>query len=375
MGRCREATPHFRINGVWPMTKYIIQRLLAALPVLFGILFVTFGLARLLPGDPCVAILGEKANPVTCAAFNTRYGLDKPILTQFGIYLRDVTTGDLGVSFRFGQPVTQMIAERLAVTIELAFSAMIFAVLAGMVLGVISARRHNTTVDVVTMIGANIGVSVPVFVLGLFLAYVFAIGFKDTPFALPPSGRLSAGMAVTSFVNKFNVSPDSLFYRPAQFFTNLYFVNSLLNLDGKLFVDSLKHMLLPAVALGTIPMAIIARMTRSSLLEVLGQDYVRTARAKGLGERVILTRHALRNALLPVVTIIGLSLGFLLSGAVLTETIFGFSGVGRALYDGITARDYAVIQGFTLVTAVVFLVINLVVDILYGFLDPRIRLT
>lgn len=357
------------------MTKYIVQRLLAALPVLFGILFVTFALARLLPGDPCVAILGEKANPTTCAAFNARYGLNEPILTQFGIYLRDVATGDLGVSFRFGQPVTQMVAERLAVTIELAFSAMIFAVLGGMLLGVISARRHNTAVDVVTMIGANIGVSVPVFVLGLFLAYVFAIGLKDTPFTLPPSGRLSAGMAVTSFVDKFNVSEGSLFHRPAQFFTNLYFVNSLINLDGKLFVDSLKHMILPAIALGTIPMAIIARMTRSSMLEVLSQDYVRTARAKGLGERVILLRHALRNALLPVVTIIGLSLGFLLSGAVLTETIFGFSGVGRALYDGITARDYAVIQGFTLVTAVAFLVINLIVDILYGFLDPRIRLT
>ncbi len=357
------------------MTKYIAQRLLAALPVLLGILFVTFTLARLLPGDPCVAILGEKANEVTCAAFNTRYGLDKPITTQFGIYLRDVMTGDLGMSFRYGQPVTRMVAERLSVTLELALSAMLFAVIFGMILGIISARKHSSAVDVITMIGANLGVSIPVFVLGLFLAYVFAILLKDTPFALPPSGRLSAGMTVTSFADRFGLAEGDPRYRVAQFFTNLYFLNAIIHGDGKLFVDSLKHMILPSVALGTIPMALVARMTRSSLLEVLGQDYTRTARAKGLSERVVLIRHALRNALLPVVTIIGLSLGFLLSGAVLTETIFGFSGVGRALYDGITARDYAVIQGFTLVTAVLFLVINLIVDILYGFLDPRIRLT
>jgi peptide/nickel transport system permease protein len=357
------------------MTKYIIQRLLAALPVLFGILFITFALARLLPGDPCVAMLGEKANEVTCAAFNARYGLDEPIVNQFVIYIGDVLSGDLGTSFRYGQPVTRMIAERLSVTIELAFSAMIFAVVVGMTLGIISAKRHNSAADVATMVGANLGVSIPVFVLGLFLAYVFAILLKDTPFSLPPSGRLSAGMSVTSFADTFNLSEGQPLYRVAQFFTGLYFFNAIVNLDGELFVDSLKHMILPAIALGTIPMAIIARMTRSSLLEVLNQDYTRTARAKGLSEQMVLLRHALRNAMLPVVTIIGLSLGFLLSGAVLTETIFGFSGMGRALYDGITSRDYAVIQGFTLVVAVIFLFINLAVDILYVFLDPRIRLS
>ena len=356
------------------MTKYIAQRILAALPVLLGILFITFTLARLLPGDPCVAILGEKANEVTCAAFNARYGLNKPIPTQFAIYLRDVAAGDLGMSFRYGQPVTKLISERLAITIELAFSAMFFAVIFGTLLGIISARRHNSSADVATMVGANLGVSIPVFVLGLFLAYVFAIILKDTPISLPPSGRLSAGMSVTSFAEKLGLEDGEPLYRVAQFFTNLYFFNAIVNLDGKLFWDSLKHMILPAIALGTIPMAIIARMTRSSLLEVMGQDYVRTARAKGVAERAVLMRHALRNALLPVVTIIGLSLGFLLSGAVLTETIFGFSGVGRAIFDGITSRDYAVIQGFTLVTAMIFLFINLVVDILYGFLDPRIRL-
>lgn len=356
------------------MTKYIIQRLVAAIPVMFGILFVTFALARLLPGDPCVAMLGEKANPITCGAFNVRYGLDKPITTQFLIYLQDVLKGDLGMSFRFGQPVTKLITEHLPVTIELALSAMVFAVVVGMTLGIISAKRQNSSVDVATMVGANLGVSIPVFVLGLFLAYIFAIVLKGTPFALPPSGRLSAGMSVPSLSQQLGLSEGNPLFRVSEFLSNLYFFNALVNLKGDLFWDASKHMILPAIALGTIPMAIIARMTRSSLLEVMNMDYTRTARAKGLSERVVLMRHALRNASLPVVTIIGLSLGFLLSGAVLTETIFGFSGVGRVLFDAILSRDYAVIQGFTLVTAFMFLVINLFVDILYGFLDPRIRL-
>lgn len=357
------------------MTRYILQRIVAALPVLLGILLVTFVLARLLPGDPCVAMLGERANEVTCAAFNARYGLDKPIFTQFGIYLRDVLTGDLGMSFRYGQPVSKMIVERLPITMELAFSAMLVAVFFGMILGMISAVRQNSPVDVATMVGANLGVSIPVFVLGLFLAYIFAIVLKDTPFALPPSGRLSAGMAVPSIPDELGLQEGDPFYRIAQFLSNLYFFNAIVHLDAKLFWDAFTHMLLPAIALATIPMAIIARITRSSMLESLGQDYTRTAHAKGLSDRTVIIRHALRNALLPVVTIIGLSLGFLLSGAVLTETIFGFSGVGRALFDGILSRDYAVIQGFTLVTALVFLVLNLVVDLLYGFLDPRIRLS
>lgn len=356
------------------MTKYVLQRLIAAIPVLIGILFVTFALARLLPGDPCVAMLGERANEETCAAFNARYGLDKPLVTQFLIYFRDVLTGDLGISFRYGKPVTALIAERLPVTIELALAAMSIAIVVGMFLGIVSAQRQNSSVDVVTMIGANLGVSIPVFVLGLFLAYVFAIILKDTPLALAPSGRLTGGMSVPSLPKTLNMEPGDPLYRVAEFFSNLYLFNAIVHFNGELFWDAAKHLILPAVALATIPLAIIARLTRSSLLEVIGSDYTRTARAKGLSERVVLVRHALRNALLPVVTIIGLSLGFLLSGAVLTETIFGFSGVGRILFDSILARDYAVIQGFTLVTAVGFLLINLLVDILYGFLDPRIRL-
>jgi len=357
------------------MSKYILQRTFAAIPVLIGILFVTFALARLLPGDPCVAMLGERANEETCSAFNERYGLNKPITTQFVIYFGDVLTGDLGTSFRYGRPVTQLIIERLPVTVELAVSAMFIAVFLGMLVGIVSAQNQNSPIDVATMIGANFGVSIPVFVLGLLLAYVFAIILKGTPFALAPSGRLTAGMAVPSMVESLNLEKGDSFFGLAEFMGNLYMFNAIVHADWKLLGDAVKHMILPAVALSTIPMSIIARLTRSSLLEVIGSDYTRTARAKGLSERVVLVRHALRNALLPVVTIIGLSLGFLLSGAVLTETIFGFSGVGRILFDSILARDYATIQGFTLVTAVGFLFINLIVDILYGFLDPRIRLS
>lgn len=356
------------------MSKYIIQRLISAIPVLIGIVFVTFALARLLPGDPCVAMLGEKANEVTCGAFNTRYGLDKPILTQFAIYFRDVLSGDLGESFRYGRPVTDLIIERLPVTIELAFAAMFLSVVFGIGLGIISARKQNSALDVGTMMGATLGFSVPVFVLGLFLAYVFAIILKDTPFALPPSGRLSAGMSVPSLTETLGLEKGDAFYGLASFLGNITTFNAIVHGDMVLLVDAGKHLILPAIALCTIPLSIIARMTRSSLLEVTTLDYVRTARAKGLGERAILFRHAMRNALLPIVTIIGLSLGLLLSGAVLTETIFGFSGVGRILFDSITSRDYAPIQGFTLITAVGFLALNLIVDILYGFLDPRIRM-
>ena len=357
------------------MSKYILQRLVTAIPVLLGILFVTFALARLMPGDPCVAMLGEKANPVTCGAFNARYGLDKPILTQFWIYIRDVFHGDLGQSFRYGRSVTDLIIERLPVTIELAFAAMFFSVLFGVTLGIISAKKQNSAVDVGTMFGATIGFSVPVFVLGLLLAYLFAIVLKDTPFALPPSGRLTAGMSVPSLPETLGLAKGDRLYGIASFLGNLYIFNAIVHGDMNLLVDAGRHLLLPAIALATIPLSIIARMTRSSLLEVTSQDYIRTAHAKGLSERVVLMRHAMRNALLPVVTIIGLSFGFLLSGAVLTETIFGFSGVGRILFDSITARDYGPIQGFTLITAIGFLFLNLMVDVLYGFLDPRIRLS
>ncbi|CAN5377898.1 ABC transporter permease [soil metagenome] len=356
------------------MFLYVLRRIVLAIPVLLGILFATFALARLIPGDPCHATLGEKATAQACDAFIIRYGLDRPIPTQFGIYIRDVSKGNLGDSLRFGQPVTKLIAQRLPVTIELAFTALIFSTIIGMILGMISAYWRNSPIDVFTMIIANLGVSVPIFVLGLLLAYTFAVTLKGTPFALPPSGRLTAGISVPSLAEVWGLTSLSGTPRVIlDFISQLYLINGLLTLNWALVGDALKHLILPTLALGTIPLSIIARMTRSSLLEVLGLDYMRTARAKGLNERLIIFRHALRNAMLPVVTVIGLSLGGLLSGAVLTETIFGFSGVGKTLFDAISSRDYTVVQAFTLVIAVVFVAINLIVDISYAYLDPRIR--
>ena len=359
------------------MTTYILRRLVLSIPVLFGILFATFALARLIPGDPCRAMLGEKATKVVCDEFNHRHGLDKPIVVQFGIYVSEIAQGDFGNSFRYSKPITALLMERLPTTLELAFAALLIAVIIGIPLGVISAVRHNTWMDVTTMMWANIGVSMPVFWLGLMLAYVFALTLKGTPFALPPSGRLTAGIVTTPFFETWgmHLSEGTFVYIIADFISRMNIANAVLALNWILLKDATTHLLLPAFALSTIPMALIARMTRSSMLEVLGQDYIRTARAKGLASRTVILKHAFRNALLPLVTVIGLSLGGLMGGAVLTETVFNLSGVGRILYDGITARDYGIVQGFTVVIAIFFVALNLIVDVSYAYLDPRIRLT
>jgi peptide/nickel transport system permease protein len=258
----------------------------------------------------------------------------------------------------------------------LAFSALTIAVLVGIPLGILSARRHNTAVDVGTMAFANVGVSMPVFWLGLMLSYLFAIILKDTPFTLPPSGRLSAGVVPVPFyeVWQWSVEDGTFRFSVLDFISNFYIFNAFITAQWEIMWDAIKHLILPALALSTIPMAIIARITRSSLLEVMGADYVRTARAKGAGELRVVGTHAFRNALIPVVTIVGLQLGALLGGAVLTETVFGLSGVGRALYDAVTGRDFPVIQGFTLLVAIGYVLANLVVDLSYAYLDPRIRL-
>jgi peptide/nickel transport system permease protein len=359
------------------MLQYILRRLFSSIPVLLGILLVTFALARMIPGDPCRAMLGEKATAATCERFMREKGLDKPIPEQFFIYMKDVAKGDFGNSIRFSQPVTRILGERLPTTVELSFSALFLSMLVGIPLGIISAIRHNSWVDVVTMVWANIGVSMPVFWLGLMLAFVFSLLLKDTFLWLPPSGRVSAGMDTTAFYVAWKLTlPETGVLRSlAEFIGRLNILNSLLTANWELLGDSIKHLILPSVALGTIPMALIARMTRSSMLEVLGQDYVRTARAKGVRYNKVIMKHAFRNALLPITTVLGLSLGTLLGGAVLTETIFGLSGVGRILYEAITARDYAIVQGFTIVIAVFFVVLNLIVDISYAYIDPRIRLS
>jgi peptide/nickel transport system permease protein len=358
------------------MVTYIIRRLLLSIPVLFGILFATFALARLIPGDPCRAMLGEKATKVVCDEFIHRHGLDKPIPVQFGVYVGEIARGDFGTSFRYSKPITELLVERLPTTLELAFAALLFAIIVGIPLGISAAVRHNSWVDISTMLWANIGVSMPVFWLGLMLAYFFSLTLKGTPFQLPPSGRLTAGLIPIPFFEVWGLSlaEGSSIYTIADFISRMNVLNSILSANWVVFNDSVKHLILPAVALSTIPMALIARMTRSSMLEVLGQDYIRTARAKGLAQRAVIMKHSFRNALLPLSTVIGLSLGGLLGGAVLTETIFNLSGVGRILYDGITARDYGIVQGFTVVIAIFFVILNLIVDVSYAYLDPRIRL-
>jgi peptide/nickel transport system permease protein len=376
------------------MLKYTIRRFLSSLPVLFGVLAVTFALARAIPGDPCKAILGEKATVEVCERFRRDKGLDKPVPVQFVVYLNEIAHGDFGTSIRFGRPIVQILVERLPQTIELGFAGLLIATVFGIALGVISALRYNSAIDVATMVGANVGVSMPVFWLGLMLAYVFALLLKDTPLQLPPSGRLSAGVVATPFYDVWGwgmeiddvyrvrvfgsqaleVFEETFAFNVLQFISHLFVFNSLITLDWEVLKNSIRHLILPSVALSTIPMAIIARMTRSSMLEVLGLDYMRTARAKGLAERVVVMRHAFRNALLPIVTIVGLQLGVVFSGAILTETIFSLAGVGRSLYEAITARDFPIIQGFTVAIALGYIAVNLVVDLSYAFLDPRIRL-
>ena len=358
------------------MTQYTIRRLLAAIPVVIGVLIVTFTLARAIPGEPCTAMFGEKATPEVCAIFNAQKGLDKPLSTQFLIFAGDMLRGDFGDSIRFKRPVMEILIERLPQTIELGITSVVIAISIGIPLGIISALRRNSPTDVVTMIGANIGVSMPVFWLGLMLIYVFALLLKDTPFQMPASGRLSAGVSAVPFyeVYGWQLTEGTFSAGLAEFISNFYIFNSIITGAWDVLADAIRHLILPAVALATIPLAIVARMTRSAMLEVLGQDYVRTARAKGLRRRQVVMKHAFRNALLPIVTIIGLQFGLVLSGAILTETTFGLAGVGRSLYEAITARDYPIIQGFVVVIAIGYVMVNLIVDLSYAILDPRIQL-
>jgi peptide/nickel transport system permease protein len=357
------------------MIQFLFRRLLLAIPVLLGILLVIFTMTRLIPGDPCYVMLGEKATPEKCEAFRERFGLNDSIPEQFARYMINILQGDFGDSIRFKRPVLDIMAERLPMTIELTLGAMLFSTTFGVAIGLTSALRRNSAVDVGAMITANIGVSMPVFWLGLVLQYVFALLLKGTPFFVPPSGRLTSGLSLTPLAEVWGLQDlggAAKFF--VSFLSNSAFFNSLVTGNFEMLRDSLWHIILPSVTVGTIPLAIIARMTRSSLLEVLGQDYIRTARAKGLVERLVVSRHAVRNALIPIVTIIGVQTGQLLSGAVLTETVFSLPGMGTQLVSSILARDYPVVQGFVVFIAVIFVAVNLIVDFSYAYLDPRIRL-
>lgn len=357
------------------MLGFITRRTLLAIPVLIGIVVVVFFLIRAIPGDPCTSLLGERATAEACERFDEANGLNEPIWVQLGIYMKNVVTFNLGDSIRFSRPVNQLLIERLPTTTELAVSALTLSILVGVPMGILAARRHNTAIDAATMAFANVGVSMPVFWLGLMLAYLFAIVLQDTPLQLPPSGRLTAGVFSVPYYEawNWNLQEGTFWASFHEYLANHIIFNTFITAQWSVWWDAVRHMILPAIALATIPLAIIARITRSSLLEAMNKDYIRTARAKGASETRVVRKHALRNSLLPVVTIIGLQLGALLGGAVLTETVFRLAGIGTALFDAITGRDYAVVQGFTVIIASVYVVVNLLVDLSYGYLDPRIR--
>jgi len=332
------------------MLTYIIRRIVSLIPVLIGVSIIVFMFIHLIPGDPVLAILGERAAVENVERVRKQMGLDKPIWEQYFLYVGKVVQGDFGRSIRSNTPVMDEIRAKLPATAELALWAMIFAVLIGVPAGIISAARRNSVFDTLAMFVALIGVSMPVFWLGLMLAFVFSVWLGWLPF----SGRLDPTITLLPH-------------------TGFMVLDSLIDGNWKALSNSLSHLILPSLALATIPLAIIARMTRSSLLEELTQDYIRTAKSKGLAERTVLFRHALKNAFLPVVTTIGLQVGALLSGAILTETIFSWPGIGRWLYGAIGARDYPIVQGVALLITFIYVSVNLLVDISYAFLDPRIR--
>jgi peptide/nickel transport system permease protein len=318
--------------------------------VLLGVSVVVFFMVRAIPGDPAQIILGQQATQEQVQQLRAHMGLDKPVFVQYGLFLRDAITGDLGNSIATGQPVTTELLVRFPATLELTAFAMLVAVLVGVPVGVISAVKQYSILDKITSVLALTGISMPIFWLAMILIVIFGVKLQLLPFP----GRLSSGVGI-------------------QAFTGLVLVDSLLSGNFAGFWDGLKHLIMPALALGTIPMAVITRMTRSSMLEVMGEDYVRTARAKGVVPWRVVFKHALRNAMLPTVTVIGLQVGLLMGGAIVTETIFSWPGIGQITYESVSRRDYAMIQGVVLYGALLFVLVNLVVDILYAVLDPRVR--
>lgn len=332
------------------MTRYVLRRLALMVPVLFGIMTLVFLLLQLIPGDPAVAMAGDKASVEQLQRIRREFGLDRPLPVQYAYFLKAAFTLDFGDSLRTHQPVAGELRQFFGATIELSVAALLIALLVGVPVGVIAATYRYSALDYAVMMLALVGISTPVFWAGIVLIYLlsFRLGL------FPIGGIIGT-----------NVDLRHITYG--------YVTDSLITGNWAALRSSLHHLLLPAIVLATIPMAIIARMTRSSMLEVLHQDYLRTARAKGLSERLVILRHALKNALIPVVTVVGLQFGSLLSGAFLTETVFGRPGIGRYVVAAIGARDYPAIQGTVLVVAVFFVLINLIVDVLYAYLDPRIH--
>jgi peptide/nickel transport system permease protein len=332
------------------MWKYVGRRLIQLLPVLFGVSVLVFFGMHLIPGDVAQLLLGEKGTEADLERLRHQLGLDRPVYVQYLWFVADALRGDFGVSLRTRQPVIWEIRQALPVTIELSLAALVFAVLVGLAIGVVTARRPHSALDTGAMVFVLIGVSMPVFWTGILLLLLFGgiLGW------LPLGGILDAGITLRRI-------------------TGMSVLDGLLQGHWPAVRSGVEHLVLPAVTLGGAVMATIARMARSTMLDVLNLDYVRTARAKGVSEGGVVARHALWNALLPVVTLIGVQLGLLLSGAVLTETIFALPGLGRLTITSVLARDYPVVQGVVLIGAVIFVLANLVVDVLYAWLDPRIR--
>jgi peptide/nickel transport system permease protein len=317
---------------------------------MLGVSIIAFSLIHLAPGDPARTMLGERASQEQIDAIRERYGLDKPLYIQYGIWLQGALQGDLGRSITTREKVTTEIAARLPNTVELAIAAMIFATLIGGIAGIVSATKQYSITDYTFMGIALFGISMPVFWLGIMLMMIFGayLGW------LPIGGRI-----------------DLLI--PFHRVTGFMVFDSIITGNLPALTSVLQHLILPAVALGTIPMAMIARVTRSSMLEVLRQDFIRTERAKGLSERMVIYKHAVRNAMVPVVTVIGLNFGLLLAGAILTETVFSWPGVGRLVVEAVYERDYPLVVGCILIFAIIFVIVNLITDIFYTYIDPRIK--
>jgi peptide/nickel transport system permease protein len=332
--------------------RFIVRRLILLVPILLGLSLLVFLWIRALPAGPAQSLLGERATPETIRQIEEQYGLNEPIHVQYWSYLKTVGKGDLGTTIRTRRPVTDELRERFPATIELTFAALLFATLLGVPLGFVAAKRYGTWVDHSSLVISLIGISIPIFFLAILLKYVFAVKLG----LLPTVGRISVLIDLE---------------HP----TNFYLLDALIAGDPEAFWDVSKHLILPAIALGSIPLAITARITRAAVLDVQNEDYIRTARAKGLPPRTVDMRHIFRNAMLPIVTIIGLQTGLLLSGAVLTETVFAFPGMGTWLVEAIRQRDYAILQGGILFVSFVFVMVNLLVDISYALINPRIRVS
>ncbi len=331
------------------MLAYIIRRILILIPTLLGVSIIVFVMLHMTPGDPAELLLGERATEEALVELREHLGLNEPLYVQYGMFLKRLMKGDLGETIWTRQKVWTEIKHRFPATIELTLAALCIACFFGIIFGIISATKQYSIFDYLSMLGALAGVSMPIFWLGLIFMLIFSLNLGW----LPISGRLSVDIDL-------------------EVITNFYILDAVLTRNWAALKDAVWHIIMPAVTLSTIPMAIVARMTRSAMLEVLRQDYIKTAKAKGLSNFIVTFKHALRNALIPVVTTVGLQFGVALGGAILTETIFAWPGVGKWMYDAVMQRDYMVIQGGTLIIAAVFVVINLCVDVLYAVINPRI---